>query len=76
MITSGEGLVRAVSGVKEATASPGVHEISLTVNLGDRIGPLLSSDDYHGYVMAVGTSPSAAVRSVEDALKEISIVCD
>jgi biotin carboxylase len=62
----GAGLLRAVHGVEEAEATPGVVGVEITARLHNQIVPLPEGDSYLGFIFARGDSPAR----VESALRE------
>lgn len=65
------GCIDAIDGIDEATAIPGVQEITLTKQVGDRAVPLESGADRVGYVIAQADTPDQAVSLCETALDTI-----
>ncbi len=59
------GVLRAVHGLDEARAVPGITDITISIPLGDRVVPLPEGDRYLGFIFARGASPA----EVEDALR-------
>jgi len=59
------GVLRAVSGVAEAEAVPGIAGVSITVAPGRQLVPLPEGGEYLGFLFARGDAPAA----VEEALR-------
>lgn len=62
----GAGLLKAVHGVEEAEAVPGVSEIEITAPLNNILKPLPEGDSYLGFIFARAQTP----EEVEAALRE------
>lgn len=62
----GAGLLKAVYGIEEAEAVPGVDEIEITAPLNNILTPLPEGDSYLGFIFARGRTP----EEVEAALRE------
>lgn len=62
----GAGLLKAVHGVDEAAATPGVTELEITTPLNNMLRPLPEGDSYVGFIFARGDTPEA----VEAALRQ------
>ena len=66
------GLLRAVSGVAEAEAVPGIDGVSITVAPGRRLVPLPEGGEYLGFLFARAETPAkveAALRTAHAALR-------
>ncbi len=61
----GAGLLRAVHGVEEAKAVPGIEGIEITARLYNQIVPLPEGESYLGFIFARGETPA----QVEQALR-------
>lgn len=59
-LTSSPGLVHAVSGIELAARMPGVEHVRLSAGVGTHVGPVTSSWDRLGHVIAVGVDPAQA----------------
>lgn len=70
------GRVRSVGTLAKALAFPGVAEVELDVEPGDRIGPLRSGDDRHGYVLAVAETNLEAHERAGAAARLVDVVVD
>lgn len=62
----GAGLLKAVHGVEEAEAVPGVSEIEITAPLNNMLKPLPEGESYLGFIFARADTP----EEVEAALRE------
>ncbi|MEZ4504080.1 MAG: ATP-grasp domain-containing protein, partial [Dehalococcoidia bacterium] len=60
------GTLRAVHGVAEAEAVPGIESVTMTILVGQRVVPLPEGGDYLGFMFAHGETPA----EVEAALRE------
>lgn len=74
-LTAPAGAVTEVRGLAEARCAPGVRQAQVTVAVGDVVGPLASSWDRAGYVLARAATAADALREAETAaaLIEISV---
>lgn len=66
------GVLRAVRGLDEARAVPGITGVTISVPLGDRVVPLPEGDRYLGFIFARGASPDeveAALRTAHHRLQ-------
>ncbi len=60
------GTLRAVDGIAEAEAVPGIESVTMSMRVGDRVVPLPEGGDYLGFMFARGGTPA----EVESALRE------
>lgn len=67
------GTIKAIEGVEEAKAIPGVQEIAFTKQVGDTVGTIGASGDRMGFVIAQSTDPEAAVRCCDQAMNRLEI---
>ena len=68
----GAGLLRAVHGVEQAEATPGVVGVEITAKLHNQVVPLPEGDSYLGFIFARGDSPArveSALRQAHQKLK-------
>lgn len=63
--------LEAVDGVAEAAAMPGVVRVWCTAKPGDILGPLRSSDDRQGYILATGRDSAEALARVNAAFAQV-----
>jgi biotin carboxylase len=66
------GILRSVTGVAEAEATPGVEEVRVTARAGHVLVPLPEGASYLGFIFARGVSPAgveAALRAAHRALR-------
>lgn len=70
------GKLCAVNGVEEATYISGVKEISITKEIGARVGELECSNDRVGYVIAQGVGAAEAVKACERAIDTIQFTIE
>lgn len=68
------GLVTWVGGTELAARIPGVTELRVAAGPGSRVGPLRSSKDRLGQVIAVAPTPYLADRLAQTALGQVQIV--
>ncbi|HEV8323591.1 MAG TPA: ATP-grasp domain-containing protein [Myxococcota bacterium] len=68
----GRGVLRAVAGVDEARAVPGIVEVTLTAHLGQEVVPLPEGSQYLGFVFSRADTPAdaeAALRAAHAKLR-------
>ncbi|MBQ8797168.1 MAG: ATP-grasp domain-containing protein [Oscillospiraceae bacterium] len=68
------GIIKAIEGVEEAKAIPGVQEIAFTKQVGDIAGDIGSSTDRAGFVIAQADSAEQAVVACEQVLRRVRII--
>lgn len=61
------GLLKGVSGIQEAEATPGVDGVEITAKLNYPIAPLPEGDSYLGFIFASGESPAVVEESLRAA---------
>ena len=62
-----------IEGVEEARQIPGVKEISIVHQVGERIGEIRNSVDRIGFVIAQGETAEEAVRICNEAMQAVRI---
>lgn len=67
------GTVEEITGVEDAQAAPGVHQVAIETGPGTGIAALTASRDRVGHVIAVGADPAQARRRADDAAAMIGI---
>jgi biotin carboxylase len=67
------GTVRAVRGLEEARATPGVDDVQAFVGTGGRVWPLTDSAKRAAYALAHGDSRAEATARADEALARVSI---
>lgn len=70
------GVIREISGVKEAEKLNGVREITFVKRVGDTIGDIGSSTDRVGFVIAQAETAEEAVRICERVCDVINIIVE
>ena len=68
------GVIKSISGVKEALEIEGVKEVSFTRTIGDRIVEIKNSTDRIGYVIAESDTAKRAVEICEKVLGLVKII--
>jgi biotin carboxylase len=63
----GGGILRAVEGLEEARAVPGIEDITISIHAGQRVVPLPEGSEYLGFVFSRGASPAEAEASLRQA---------
>jgi biotin carboxylase len=70
----GVGVVEAVHGRDTAAGMPGVVEVAVSVQVGEVLGPLRSSDDRAGLVVATGPDGRTAMARAASAAAAVQFV--
>ncbi len=70
------GILTRVDGICEAERIPGVREINVVKEIGDKITEIGSSVDRVGFVIAQADTAEAAIAVCEEALNRIDVVID
>jgi len=68
------GVLRAVDGVMEATAVPGITGLTITIPIGQPVHPLPEGDRYLGFVFAEGDTPGEAEKALRAARERLRVV--
>ncbi|MBQ9874359.1 MAG: ATP-grasp domain-containing protein [Thermoguttaceae bacterium] len=68
------GVLDSISGVDEARAIPGVRQISIVKEIGERIGEICGSGDRLGFVIAQAKTADEAISICEKAIAAIKVV--
>lgn len=68
-----EGILKAIRGVERAQELPGIVEVSLRVDVGDRVMPAKSNSEMIGHIITVGKTPEEAGQLAELALSQLEI---
>ena len=71
--TAPEGTISSIQNIKEACRIPGVKQITMTKEIGDRSSSIRCSNDRIGFVIAQAESVEKAVDICEKALKTVEI---
>lgn len=72
-ICAKEGIIKSISGLDEAKRIPGIVEITLTKQLGDKSTPITCSNDRIGFIISQGKDATDAAEICENAMKMIRI---
>ncbi|GIE86469.1 ATP-grasp domain-containing protein [Actinoplanes regularis] len=72
-LTGEPGVVDEVTGVEEAQACPGVHEVVIDAVPGTEVRQLRSSEDRIGYVLATGDDVVQAIAAAEHAASRVRV---
>jgi biotin carboxylase len=72
-VTARPGVIQEVLGLQEAERVPGVKLVNISVNIGDTVGPVTSSWDRAGYVIAHAGTPGEADASAQAAAALIQV---
>lgn len=67
------GVIKSIEGIDKAKKIPGVREISIVHEVGERVGEIGSSTDRIGFVIAQSETAEEAVEVCEKAMSIISI---
>jgi biotin carboxylase len=65
------GVLRAVHGVEDARAVPGIVEVTISIPLGDEVIPLPEGNRYLGFVFARGDTAEAVEASLREAQRRL-----
>jgi len=71
-----EGVLRAVHGVDEAAAVPGVTCVSMTMPPGHRVRPLPEGDRYLGFIFATGATAAEVAAALRTARERLDVIVD
>lgn len=67
------GVINSIKGLEEAKRIDGIKEIVITKNIGDRLQPIMSSNDRLGYVIAQAENSEIASEICVKAMNKIKI---
>lgn len=67
------GIVKKISGVKEAEEIPGIVQVSIVHNIGEEISNINNSGSRMGFVIAQKDLPQDAIRACESALRMVKM---
>ncbi len=67
------GVIRSIEGVEEARQMPGVKELSIVHQVGERIGEIRNSVDRIGFVIAQGETAEEAIQICRKAMQTVRI---
>jgi biotin carboxylase len=70
------GILRAVEGRSDATATPGITGMTITIPAGQRVQPLPEGDRYLGFIFAEGDSCDEVEKSLGTARAKLRIVIE
>lgn len=70
------GIIKAVTGIDDAKAVPGIVEVGILKGVGQEATPLRKSSDRLGYVIAQRDTPQEAIEAAELALSKIDFVVE
>ncbi|MDI1463740.1 ATP-grasp domain-containing protein [Catellatospora sp. KI3] len=76
LVSPADGVLRAVHGADLARRVPGVVELELEAEPGERISAARSNVDYLGHLLAVGGSAGEAARRADTALGQLVVEVD
>ena len=71
-----EGIIRSISGIKEAQAVSGVKRVGIDKKIGDEVVQIKSSLDRIGYVIAQADTSHEATKICEEAVSKIKITVE
>ena len=66
------GVLKAVHGLEEARAVPGIEEANITIPLGHRVVPLPDGGRYLGFLIGRERTPEAVVEALREAHRRIT----
>ena len=67
------GTLRAVSGIDDARAVPGIVDLTISIPFGDGVTPLPEGNRYLGFLFARGVTPEAVEQSLRAAHRHLRI---
>jgi biotin carboxylase len=67
------GILRAVGGVDEARAVPGIEDLVISVKPGEAMAPLPEGASYLGFIFARGEAPAAVEAALRAAQAHLSV---
>ncbi len=67
----GAGMLRAVHGVEQASAVPGVVGVEITARLYNQLVPLPEGDSYLGFIFARGDDPGQVEAALREAHRQL-----
>jgi len=70
------GILRAVGGRGDATATPGITGLRITIPAGQRVQPLPDTDRYLGFIFAEGGTCEEVEKSLVTARERLQIVIE
>ena len=70
------GILRAVGGRGDATATPGITGLRITIPAGQRVQPLPDTDRYLGFIFAEGDTCAEVEQSLVTAHERLQIVIE
>jgi biotin carboxylase len=70
------GILRAVEGRGDATATPGVTGMTITIPAGQRVQPLPEADRYLGFIFAEGDTCDDVEKSLAAARERLRVVIE
>ena len=71
---TGQGIIKSISGIKEAENIPGVIDINVVHGVGEKIGEIKSSIDRVGFIITQACNACEAISVCNKALNEIKIL--
>jgi hypothetical protein len=72
--TPGAGEILAIEGIEKAQALPGVRTVSIDLQPGDTIAPIISDGTRPGYVITYGETRDEAVSRADAVEQTIKFV--
>lgn len=70
---SNVGVLKSISGLDDAKRIPGIVQISMVYNLGDKINNIKSSSDRIGFVIAKANTSTEAISLCDNAISKIKL---
>jgi biotin carboxylase len=70
------GLLKEVRGIDEATAVPGIEEVTITAKLNYPLTPLPEGDSYLGFIFAFGETAEEVEASLRQAHNKLQLTID
>jgi hypothetical protein len=70
------GILRAVKGRGDVTATPGITGLRITIPAGQRVQPLPDADRYLGFIFAEGDTCDEVEKSLAAARERLQVVIE
>ena len=70
------GTLRAVPGLSDALARPGIDSVEMSVPMGARVLPLPEGDRYLGFIFARGEAREAVATELRTAYRQLGVVIE
>ena len=75
-LKTGTGTVREIKGIEEAESIPGVIQVSIVHDVGERVGEIRSSVDRVGFLITQDKDAESAIAVCNQALENIGVIIE